>query len=129
MGLQTLLKCYNSKAFAYLIDRRGAGCTVGELCAVLWEDRQADKRMKSQCRVVMGALRKDLAAHGIDDILVKSWNTWGIDVSKISCDYYDFLKKDSVAVNSFRGEYMTQYSWAEMTTGSLFDFTESVKSI
>ena len=77
----------------------------------------------------MGALRKDLAAHGIEDILVKSWNTWGIDASKISCDYYDFLNKDSIAVNSFRGEYMAQYSWAEMTVGSLFDFTESVKSI
>ena len=119
----------SKEAFAYLVDRRGAGCTVGEICSVLWEDRQADKKMKSQCRVVMAALRKDLAVHGIEDILVKNWNTWGVDASKISCDYYDFLNKDSIAVNSFRGEYMTQYSWAEMTVGSLFDFTESVKSI
>ena len=43
--------------------------------------------------------------------------------------YYDFLKKDSLAVNSFRGEYMAQYSWAEMTVGSLFDITEAGAAI
>ncbi|MBR3183666.1 MAG: response regulator [Firmicutes bacterium] len=119
----------SKEAFAYLIDRRGAGCTVGEICSVLWEDRQADKKRKSQCRVIMAALKTDLAALGLEDILVKSWNTWGVDTSKISCDYYDFLQKDSVAVNSFRGEYMAQYSWAEMTVGSLFDITESGNTI
>lgn len=114
----------SKEALAYLVDRRGAGCTVGEVCSVLWEDRQADKKLKSQCRVVMAALKNDLAAFGVDDILVKNWNTWGIDASKISCDYYDFLKGDNLSVNSFRGEYMAQYSWAEMTVGRLFDITE-----
>ena len=115
----------SKEALAYLVDRRGAGCTVGEICSVLWEDRQADKKLKSQCRVVMAALKNDLAAVGADDILVKNWNTWGVDASKISCDYYDFLKGDSLSVNSFRGEYMAQYSWAEMTVGRLFDITEA----
>ena len=118
----------SKEAFAYLVDRRGAGCTVGEICSILWEDRKADKSLKSQCRVVMGSLKKDLERVGAEDVLIKNWNIWGIDASKISCDYYDFLKKDSAAVNSFRGEYMAQYSWAEMTVGSLFDFTESGKS-
>ena len=115
----------SKEALAYLIDRRGAGCTVGEICSVLWEDRQADKGLKSQCRVIMASLKSDMAALDIEDILVKNWNTWGVDASKISCDYYDFLQKDSAAVNSFRGEYMAQYSWAEMTVGSLFDITEA----
>ena len=115
----------SKEALAYLVDRRGAGCTVSEICSVLWEDRQADKKLKSQCRVVMAALKNDLESLGVEDILVKNWNTWGVDVSKISCDYYDFLKNDSIAVNSFRGEYMAQYSWAEMTVGALYDITEA----
>ena len=113
----------SKEALAYLVDRRGAGCTVGEICSVLWEDKQTDKGLKSQCRVIMAALKKDLTEAGAGDVLVKGWNTWGIDTSKISCDYYDFLNNDSAAVNSFRGEYMAQYSWAEMTVGSLFDIS------
>ena len=87
--------------------------------------RQADKKLKSQCRVIMAALKKDLDAVGAGDVLVKNWNTWGVDTTKISCDYYDFLKRDSGAINSFRGEYMAQYSWAEMTIGNLFDINDA----
>lgn len=128
-NIMKFARSLGKEALAYLVDRRGAGCTVSEICSVLWEDRQADKKLKSQCRVVMAALKNDLAALGADDILVKNWNTWGVDASKISCDYYDFLKKDRLAVNSFRGEYMAQYSWAEMTVGSLFGITGASEDI
>lgn len=128
-GIVKFTRSLSKEAFAYMVDRRGAGCTVGEICSVLWEDRQADKKLKSQCRVVLAALKKDLINVGAGDVLVKGWNTWSIDTSKISCDYYDFLKRDNLAVNSFRGEYMSQYSWAEMTVGRLFDITEASASI
>lgn len=123
-GIVQFSRSLGKEALAYLIDRRGAGCTVGEICSVLWEDRQADKKLKSQCRVIMAALKKDLENAGAGDVLVKNWNTWGVDTTKVNCDYYDFLKGDSSSVNSFRGEYMAQYSWAEMTIGNLFDITE-----
>ncbi|MBR3124056.1 MAG: response regulator [Mogibacterium sp.] len=123
-GIVKFGRSLSKEAFAYLIDRRGAGCTVAEICSILWEDRTADKSLKSQCRVVMGALKKDLEKIGAEAVIVKNWNTWGIDTSKVDCDYYNFLKGDSGAVNLFRGEYMSQYSWAEMTVGRLFDITE-----
>ena len=126
-GIVRFSRSLSKEALAYLVDRRGAGCTVAELCSVLWEDRTADKGLRSQCRVIMGALKKDLEKIGAGDVIVKNWNTWGIDAGKIACDYYDFLKGDSVAVNSFRGEYMLQYSWAEMTAGRLFDIDDNVK--
>lgn len=119
----------SKEALAYLVDRRGAGCTVNEICSVLWEDKQADVNRKSQCRVILGALRKDLEAIGAADVLDKMWNTWSIDPEKISCDYYDFLRSDSTAVNKFRGEYMAQYSWAEMTIGSLYEMSETSMEI
>jgi hypothetical protein len=52
-------------------------------------------------------------------VLVKGWNAYGIDTSLIDCDYFNFLEGDNAAVNSFMGEYMIQYSWAEMTMGEL----------
>ena len=114
----------SKEAFAYLIDRRGSGCTVSEICSVLWEDRHADSGLKSQCRVIMSSLKKDLAAVGAEDVISKMWNVWSINTDKINCDYYDFLRSDSSAINRFRGEYMSQYSWAEMTIGNLINLTE-----
>ena len=34
---------------------------------------------------------------------------------KISCDMYRFMSGDIDAINSYRGEYMSAYSWATLT--------------
>ena len=113
----------SKEALAYLVDRRGAGCTVGEICSVLWENRPVDTSLKAQCRVILASLKKDLEAVGADDVLVKGWNVWSIDIDKVSCDYFDFLSAGSNAPDMYRGEYMAQYSWAELTSGSLYQMT------
>ena len=33
----------------------------------------------------------------------------------IRCDLYRFMAGDIDAVNSYRGEYMSNYAWAELT--------------
>jgi hypothetical protein len=37
----------------------------------------------------------------------------------VDCDYYDWKKGKPWAINAYRGEYMSQYSWAELTHGTL----------
>lgn len=113
----------SKEALAYMVDRRGAGCTVSEICSVLWENRPVDTSLKSQCRVILASLRKDLEAVGAGAVLVKGWNTWGIDTDRIECDYYDFLRSEGKPQDAYRGEYMAQYSWAEMTSGTLYQMT------
>ena len=63
----------------------------------------------------------------IEDVIIKKWNYLAIDVSKIDCDYYKFLDGDAVAVNSYMGEYMANYSWAEMTTANLSEYKMAQK--
>ncbi|MBR1773696.1 MAG: response regulator [Eubacterium sp.] len=109
----------SKEILAYLIDRRGALCSIGELCAALFEDREEDKSLKKQLRVFLSALRDDLSKNGAEKVLVKGWNAYGVDCSAVDCDYLNYLKGDSQAINSFMGEYMNQYSWAEMTLGEL----------
>lgn len=109
----------SKEAFAYLVHKRGAGVSVAELCNVLWEDRLAEAGLKSQCRVLLRSLKMDLKKAGAENVLIKEWNAWSINAAAVNCDYYSFLQGDSYAVNSFRGEYMSQYSWAEMGIGSI----------
>ena len=54
-----------------------------------------------------------------EDAVIKGRNQLSVDTEKFSCDYYQFLNGESSAINAFVGEFMTQYSWAEITTASL----------
>ena len=125
-GIVHFSRALGKEAFAYLIDRKGSGCTVSELCSVLWEDRNADKNLKSQCRVVMASLKKDLEKAGATDVLVKDWNSWSVDPERVSCDYYDFLSNDMNAIRSFTGEYMSQYPWGEMNLYGLYNIANLI---
>ena len=103
--------------FAYLIDRRGASVTTAEIAGILFEDREYDRNLKSQTNVIMNSLKTDLKKEGIGELYLKTWNHLAIDVSRLRCDAYDFMKGDPIAVNSYNGEYMANYSWAEFSKG------------
>lgn len=102
---------------AYLVDRSGASVTTEQLAVVLWEERAYDRTLKNYVSTVLGSLRKTLRKVGQEDILIKTRNHLSVDPDKIKCDAYDYEKGIMSAVNSFRGEYMVNYSWAEFKTG------------
>jgi len=105
--------------FAYLIDRRGASATPVEIAAVLWEDKPYDKSLRNQIQSAISEMMKTFKEHDLGDIINKSWNQISVDKTKIKCDYYDMLDMVSSAVNAYCGEYMANYSWAEMTAAAL----------
>ena len=99
------------------MDRHGASLTTEQISLVLWEDRVYDRTMKNYVSTILASLRNTLKMAEIENVLIKSRNHLSIDIDKIKCDAYDYEKWDAVAVNSFKGEYMVNYSWAEFTTG------------
>ena len=113
----TFERAKEKELFAYLVDRRGASVTTAEIAGILFEDREYDRNLKSQTNVIMNSLKADLKKEGIEDLYLKTWNHLALDVSKIQCDAYDFMKGDPLAVNSYNGEYMANYSWAEFSKG------------
>ena len=111
---------------ACLVDREGAFCTAGEIITTLWENPSEVKDAKHYLRVLIGDLSASLKSIGMEDVLIRKRGQWAIDRSRIDCDYYRMLQGDMDAVNAFRGQYMTQYSWAELTTGRLFFHSRSI---
>ena len=91
---------------AYLVDR-GTLCTGAEIAAALWT--------KDVSSAYIRKLRKDLldtfTAAGCGDILIHDWHQQGIRT--------DWKRGRPWAINAYHGEYMSQYSWAEMTHGTL----------
>ena len=104
---------------AFLIDQEGRVCTAEEICAALWEDESDLKAAKHRLRTAISDLKTALQGIGMEDILIREHRQLGVRRDRIDCDYYRMLDGDISAINAFRGEYMVDYSWAELTTGRL----------
>ncbi len=104
---------------AYLVDRRGAAVSIGELIGILWEDKTDDLSSRSQLRTLISDLTGTLKEVNLEDAIIKNRNSIAIDTNMVDCDYYRFLAGDADAVNAYMGEYMTNYSWAEFTAAKL----------
>ena len=104
------------EVLAYIVSRRGALCTNGEIISNLWED---DGNHDSYLR----GIRKDLVDTfkdlKISDVINQQRGKIGIDTSKVACDYYAFIEGDVAAINSYEGEFMSQYSWGEITNAEI----------
>ena len=101
------------------IDSRFPTCTNGEMLAVLWEDKPDTASLHSHLRNLIFDLSHTLEDAGVTGLLIRGRSTLALDTSKVDCDYYNFLRGSRSATNSYRGEYMTQYSWAEVTRSAL----------
>lgn len=94
-----------------MIDRRGAVANTSEICSAVFSDEN-ESINKHYFRNLISDLKKTLKGCGADDALVIKRNSFAIDTSKIECDYYKYLEGDPAAINSYCGEYMSQFSWA-----------------
>ncbi len=98
---------------AYLVFKRGTSCTSGELMSILYEDKDLTHSIKHQLQTTISVMMKTLKEAGAKDIIIKNFNSLSIDVSKIDCDYYHFLRWEPDAINAYSGEFMKNYNWAE----------------
>lgn len=111
----------SKELFAYLIYRAGASCTMKEIAAILFEDTAYDSRIKNQIETFKADMIKTLRETLGEEIIQKGHNQIAVLPHRIDCDYYRFLNGDITAVNQFTGEFMAQYSWAELTAASLLN--------
>ena len=105
---------------AYLIKEQGAWCSVDEIVSDLWEDSKDDQSAKGYLRVLTNDLLSTLRGIGMQELVKKKRGQLAIDAERLDCDYYRMLAGDMEAINAFQGEYMTQYGWAEILTGTLY---------
>ena len=113
----TFKRSKTKELFAFLIDRNGAGVTVAEIGVALWENDE-ERKNKNYIHQLFRDLRQTLEAIGMEDIFKRNNYLYSVNTKKIDCDYYSYLKNGKP---EFIGEYMSQYSWAEVTCGLLWE--------
>ena len=107
--------------FAYLVDRVGALCTVGEIMGILFEEEGGREDYFQK-------LRRDLLSTleevGCEGVIVHRRGMLGVVITEIQCDYYDCLNNKKDFATAYFGEYMSQYSFAEYTNAQLYALTQ-----
>jgi len=104
---------------AYLISREGAACTNEEISTALWEDEADLRATTNRIRTLFSDLNLTFRQLGMEDALIRHRGSIAVNRDRFDCDFFRMQNGDADAVNSFRGEFMVQYSWAEMTAGML----------
>ena len=109
----------SNELLAYLIYKNGSSVQTKELISVLYGDKADSVGYGSKLRNLIVDIKQSLSKLEIQNFFIIEYNNFRINPEVVKCDYYDFLAGDVQAVKSFAGEFMSQYSWAEETTGFL----------
>ena len=106
----------SKELFAFLVDRNGAGMTAKQICAVLFPEDMDDTKNAAYLRQLVLDVKNTLKAVGAENVFCHETPCYRVNTGLIKCDYINYLETGKP---EFRGEYMTQYSWAEETCAML----------
>jgi hypothetical protein len=108
---------------ALLIDRNGGTLTTNEAIGYLWEDEDVNEKTSARYRKLAMGLKNTLAKHNIEHILINHHGVRNVDVSAFTCDYYELIAGNVKYQKMFHNAYMSNYSWAEDTLATLWDYS------
>ena len=112
----TFKRSKTKELFAYLIDRKGAGMTAKQICAVLFPDDTDDVKNSAYLRQLVMDLKNTLKTIGAEAVFCHETPCYRVDTNLIKCDYISYMESGKP---EFHGEYMSQFSWAEDTCAML----------
>ncbi len=114
----------NKKAkelLALLVDRRGGYVTSEQAIGYLWENEPANTVTLARYRKEALRLKNTLEEYGIGHIMESVDGKRRIIPEHLECDLYDYLSGKEEYTGLFKGSYLTDYTWGEMTLGELIN--------
>lgn len=109
----------SKELLALLVDRKGGYVTSEEAIGFLWEDETVNSLTLARYRKAALRLKNTLEEYGISEIVETVDGKRRIAAERVCCDLYQYLSGQEEYAQLFKGSYLTNYSWAEMTLGEL----------
>lgn len=109
----------SKELLALIVDRRGGYVSSEEAISYLWENEPINQVTMARYRKVAMRLKIILEEYGISDIIRTVNGKRCIAVDKVRCDLYNYLSGEEKYSQLFKGSYLTNYSWGEMTLAEL----------
>lgn len=119
---QTVIKFQRKKSLellAYLVYKKGSSVDSKELINVLYGERATSSKYGSSLRNLIVDIKQSLKKLNIMDFFISEYNSFRINPSVVDCDYYNYLEDSKNSKETFSGEFMSQFSWAEDTAAYL----------
>ena len=112
----------SKEMLAYLVDKKGKSATRKELAEILFEREEYSRATQNYLSKIVKELMDVLKRVGAEKMLKRGFNSYSVDMDVFLCDLYEYEKENATPdeLNRFRGEYMKQYSWAEITLAKLY---------
>ena len=112
----------SKEMLAYLVDKQVKSATRKELASVLFEREDYSRSTQNYLTKIIKELVDRLEEAGAEKMLKRGLNSYSVDTNTFDCDLYDYKRENATPdnLNPFKGEYMKQYSWAEMTLAKLY---------
>lgn len=108
----------SKEILAYLIDQSGFPVTSKDIASDVLEEPVFSERVSKRVSKLVNYLIEDLRNAGFPSVVIKQNRQLQINKDMVDCDLYKALEGDAEALESFRGEYMLEYSWAECNNPS-----------
>lgn len=108
----------SKELLALLVDRRGGFVTSSEAISYLWEDEAVSQLTLARYRKVALRLKNLLEEYGIAHIVETVDGKRRIVPQNVSCDLFDYLAGQK---ELFKGSYLLNYSWGEVTAAELLE--------
>lgn len=110
----------SKELLAYLLYKQGGRCANQELHEILFENRAYESNMENRMyQTLVSSLSSTLKSIGAEAVLQRSYGMIKLDVTKVACDWYEYLENKEKGAPNYKGEFMKQYSWAEVENGRL----------
>ena len=109
----------SKELLAYLVDRQGATITRAEAFAAMFEDEEYTRAKQKQFDVFVRSLKQSLKDAHAEEVFEQQRGVMRVNPDTFTCDLYLFMEGDVDTINSYHGEYMNAYYWAEFTEGLL----------
>lgn len=105
---------------AYIVDKRGSSVTRRELVSNVLQDDTYSRQSQTSLSAMMKNLTDTLKSVDAEGILIMNPDNYAMDISRFDCDLYEYLDGKSSGINSYFGQYMENYPWAENSRDHYF---------
>ena len=107
------------EVLAYLVDQQGSGVRRADIYDALWDGESYGHQQQKYLDVIIRSLRDTLKKAGVSQILEMKSGLLRVIPERFDCDLYRFVQGDPLAVRTYQGRYMNNYSWAEFGEGRI----------
>lgn len=105
---------------AFVVTKQGREVSNEEIYSTIWENRPYSNEKMTVYYNALRRLKSALCAADLQDLLISTVRGQMVNTNLFDCDYYKWKEEGHESKTAFEGEFLSEYSWAEVILSELF---------